>query len=80
MYRAFNSHCEDFGLKTKVRSHYLVVRFTMSIDTDLEFSPTTITTKTAISNVYRVLFKDQVLCFNWVGVLILTETYEEGVI
>ena len=52
----------------------------MSIDTDMEFSPTTITTKTAISNVYRVLFKDQVLCFNWVGVLILTETYEEGVI
>lgn len=50
----------------------------MSIDTDLEFSPTTITAKTAIPNVYWVLFKDQVLCFNWVGVLILTETYEEG--
>ena len=60
LYTALNSHCEDFGLNTKFRSHYLVVRFAMSIDTDLEFSPTTITTKTAISNVYWVLFKDQV--------------------
>lgn len=52
----------------------------MSIDTDLEFSPTTITAKTAIPNVCWVLFKDQVLRFNWVGVLILTETYEERAI